>query len=269
MSHGAVEFCCARDDIKSSIVDSMLAYPSNVTCAITSPNIVDFFRRDVALSEAWRFGLVCSETMFDSRFNDGLSIPQSDPSLVFFFESDRHAAIDVNHPVNAYAGSFVFNKGVCRLVFVTRQAEPIPDRFTGSDFTPHGSSGRSMESFFADYGPGREKLLREFRVRVFKICDGGSFVVSYDVSKRMAENRALMPTSSIDKRKWSRAFYIDDIALNAREISEIVYWLWHRDGKVSKYPELCKRHPELFEPISGLDDFKTEIGRMLVERSKQ
>lgn len=110
--------------------------------------------------------------------------------------------------------------------------------------------------------------MSEFKARVFKMCDGGGFIVDYATALSLVGEN-VGTNARIVKKKWDRQIYLSDVILNAREISEIVYWLWHRDGKVSKYPELCKRHPELFEPISRLDDFKTEIGRMLVERSKQ
>ena len=59
------------------------------------------------------------------------------------------------------------------------------------------------------------------------------------------------------------------ISLSQRELSEIVFWLWSRDGKAATYPELCRRHPELFEPIRGFNEFKSEIGQMLLAHGKK
>ena len=264
---GAMLFDTLESAMRESVVNSIERYATNVTFAITvkKPNIVA--RADSVIPFAWRFGLEETDSIVDSRLFDNIVPPAQEPGLLLVYESDRHTKVDLNHPPSGYVGSPIFEYGICRIVFLERQTTPIKERFSESDYVLNAEKV-PFERFFDVFSINRNNFMSEFKARVFKMCDGGGFIVDYATALSLVGEN-VGTNARIVKKKWDRQIYLSDVILNAREISEIVYWLWHRDGKVSKYPELCKRHPELFEPISGLDDFKTEIGRMLVERSKQ
>jgi len=206
-----------------------------------------------------------------------LDISTSYSDIVFLYRSDLSRNHSQIAPEYDRAGRLVKPKGYCpsellfdsgpRLVFAERCFVPDATRMLKiKEFSAQGGTGHvySYDGIFKEKGIDKPCFLSNFSNTVYKICDGGLFAFNNPNVSQCAND--------------GRGFTIDDIKallskeiidFSSREASEIVYWLWKRDGKVGKYPELCKRHPELFEPISGLDDFKTEIGRMLVERSKQ
>ena len=272
--HAVTPFSAAASNIRESIVASIARYPTNVSFSVIYVLPIHFHRCETVFPSAWRFGLQDVESIIDSRWADGLRVPEQERDLLFLYESNRHASIDMNFCPSEYFGAYAFELRSCRIVFLTWRGKPDRRRYDSRELVP----GRQLEVPYEDFwrykGIDKTMHLRAFRDRAFAMCDGGAFEVDYESAVRVvcAAKSTRAGCSALpepDKKAWKSQSYDNDVELNSREISEIVYWLWKRDGKVGKYPELCKRHPELFEPISGLDDFKTEIGRMLVERSKQ
>ena len=273
-AQAVVAFRMTDSSIKESVVQSIQNYCQNVTFAILfDSKKLTFSRQNHILPQFWRFGLVAAESMIDSRWADGIPIPSLDQNLLFCYESDRHSKLDMNDDTINYCGSASFSLGMCRIFFMTPQRSIIESRYDAIELIPGGRVSTSLTKFLSK-DSNRDYYAGAFSNRVFKTCDGGAFSVDYKCAEKALKDKLSLSEDegqlcAIAKREWDSQLYLGDVVLGGREISEIVYWLWKRDGKVGKYPELCKRHPELFEPISGLDDFKTEIGRMLVERSKQ
>lgn len=272
--YAVTPFDSAASITKKSIVTSIERYPTNVSFSVIYSLPIHFDRCEKIFPSAWRFGLVAVESSIDSRWADGLLFPVRERDLLFLYESNRHASIDINHWPSEYCGAYEFELGSCRIVFSTWRGAPDKKRYISRELIPCGELDVPFEQFWKSKGIDKAMHLRAFQERAFAMCDGGAYELDFESAMRVV--RAVRSSradsgniSDPDKKAWKSQSYGNDVELNSREISEIVYWLWKRDGKVGKYPELCKRHPELFEPISGLDDFKTEIGRMLVERSKQ
>ena len=271
-AHGVNCFELSQPVVKESIVESIAGYSTNVSFAVLfQSRAVAFDRCEQVLPQAWRFGLSAVESVIDSRWADGVNMPANDGNLLFLYESDRHAEVTIDKKPHGYVGSPHFAQGICRLVFMTAQRMPIGKRYNQIELVPGGTLVTPLEKLWISKGIDKDKYLDEFSRRVFKTCDGGAFCVDLGCAqkilgcmKRHRENGLPMNNDA-----WDNQLYMEDVALNAREISEVVYWLWLRDGKEGKYPELSRRNPELFEPIGDISEFKTEIGHMLVARSKK
>lgn len=154
-----------------------------------------------------------------------------------------------------YVPCEVFISGLPNVVFAKKVSKPDVSRFTSTrKFSSKEGAGHSCSynKFFKEKGIDKDAFLSTFSNTVHKICDSGVFAIKPKQKKETVSN-----------------VIGEIISLSPREISEVVYWLWLRDGKEGKYPELSRRNPELFEPIGDISEFKTEIGHMLVARSKK
>ena len=274
-SCGAEKFRITAQQNKESVARSIIGYAANVSFAILyHPNRIAFDRCERVLPHAWRFGLSEVESIIDSRWADGIKMPLEDINLLFLYESDRCSNVGRGKQIHAYVGSPHFMPGICRIVFMTAQGKPIQERYSQQELMPGGVCVIPFEKFWSAKRISQNQFMETFSCHVFKICDGGAFTVEYGCAQRVLHNMRHSAGSAAlydepNKDSWNNQLYLNDVVLDGREISEIVFWLWSRDGKAATYPELCRRHPELFEPIRGFNEFKSEIGQMLLAHGKK
>ena len=162
--------------------------------------------------------------------------------------------------MKGYAPVEIFLPEEPRIVFATRVKNPDISRMSSSQrFSSESATGRSYsyEEMFTKKHIDKGAFLSNFSNCVYKICDGGVFIAQQFVDYQR------------EKHGKNAKVIGEIISLSQRELSEIVFWLWSRDGKAATYPELCRRHPELFEPIRGFNEFKSEIGQMLLAHGKK
>ena len=262
---------------KDCVVDAILQYPRGVEMFITKENPSEggFSDYNNLFPGFWRYGLLAIKPQVSSEDISQSSI--GNYPVMFAYHSDRYengrrgVQYDSQHYVKRhryYLGNEWFGDGRLRIAFMTRQSAILTNRISKIKGFHKSSNGQIVT--IKPKINLKSASTYALSNSVYKICDGGVFTADEKMKKRMSFGSETTYFSSTNQTNMIDGFYASElISLSVCELSEIVYWLWHRDGKVSKYPELCKRHPELFEPISGLADFKTEIGRMLVERSKQ
>ena len=113
-------------------------------------------------------------------------------------------------------------------------------------------------------GIEESKYMSEFSNRVFKICRIGFFGIPFASAVAFVNNTATRQDDAKELRIEPTPKTAHLNVLDPREISEVVYWLWKRKGKTEEYAGFVKAHPELFEPIAGEEEFRTELGRRLI-----
>ena len=260
----ATSFNQAPESVRQSIIKSITKYPSNTCFSVFFPSRNRkplFCCADRVLPHAWKFGFRAGECIVDSRWADGKAIPKRDKNLIFVYSSSREQKLDMNDHSGEYIGTSLLSLSICKIFFMVTQDTPIWERYDPEEMVVGGVIEIPLEKFWREKGVDRENFLRQIASRAFVVCDGGAFSVDYPSARKIIQAKNCSVTGEVrDDRDWRLS---EDINLNGREISEIVYWLWNRDGKGAKYSELCRRNPELFEPISKAEPYKTEIGRAL------
>ena len=209
------------------------------------------------------FGLKAVSPLLRSQ-----EIRQRQDDLIFLYESQetfdgrwgwRPLPMQSAKGGSHYVGQ---RHGLVTIGFIVKVTTPIKERFTAVEAVVNGERRcTTYESAFADFNIDKAKFDEVFAKQVFMRCHCGLFGVEHSTAKRIMDHDAGGNKLELSQAKvQSRGL----IFLDGREISEMVYWLWQRKGKVDEYDSFVKAHPELFEPIAGEEDFRTELGRRLI-----
>ena len=235
-----------------------------------------WYRDKTFLPLAASFGLAQANVIISSdtceiKMTNGLS-------RCYVYAAAERLGRDLNGPKGyGLRSATVFDDGVCRFVLVKPQKDPIQSRFRpfrarSRLATPALIDGTSVWDY--EIRPGvkvvnRRQFLSVFSNNVYKVS-GGMFAVEMDVAVKVVEHdfRRGFQSSETERRVARTPRFGDIIVLNGREISEVVYWLWRRKAKPDEYAHFVKAHPELFEPIADVSEFKTELGRRLLDARK-
>jgi len=149
------------------------------------------------------------------------------------------------------------------IFFVEKVKSPKPERFRNETINFDGATSRKVtfETAVEDLGIDKKKFDETFANDVFMRCFCGPFGIREETAKKILEHDVKdAELRTPNKRNAFRKL----VYLDGREISEVVYWLWRRKGKAGEYAGFVKAHPELFEPIADVSEFRTELGRRLL-----
>ena len=160
-----------------------------------------------------------------------------------------------------YDGDAEYCDGRMRLEFLNKVSSPKAERFRNITVVLEGEKKQvTFESVIQDFHIDKAKFSRVFANQVYMRCPCGPFGVEDGVARNIQAHDAAGVKPSVPRVPGGGSL----VSLNAREISEVVYWLWRRKGKTDEYAGFVKAHPELFEPIAGEEEFRTELGRRLI-----
>ena len=165
----------------------------------------------------------------------------------------------------------LLHDGVIRLMFVTRQTEPLKDRrWTSLEFDP------TIKALFRDDTLAMEEgrmspqeymekhgLAAVFSNRVYRVEEGSTFQVDYPAPTMAPTSFELQEAELAKAREQSMqlGFLPRPVRLSAREASEIVFIAYLQDGKdgITRYVEVAKDDPFLV-PMTE-PKFQTELGK--------
>ena len=261
-------FSGSSQELKLSIVMGINSYPTNVLFAVAKPlrgrQLQEFHKlANLKLHMFSWFGLESfSPIMIGGK--DGGTIG----SEVAFLYKSRQAfsANDAWRPFEAaneiYTRQNSFYDGVMKLLFMEQITAPIPERFDTATIVMEGRRWNpTFETAIDDFNIDKATFDEVFANHVYMRCQCGPF----DIEEDTAANIGAHDASGMDARASIGNTKPEcRVTLNRREISETVYWLWNRKGKVDEYASFVKSHPELFEPIADVSEFKTELGKRLL-----
>lgn len=268
----AFEFLDERD--KKLVAADIMATGDDVGFAVAyeSGRGYKWYKDETSLPLASSFGLAQANIIISSMSNE----IRMTNGLVrcYIYESGEHLRRGhVDQSCDDYHGEPVFNDCVCRFALVKLQKTPMRSRFR-----PFRARSKLASPDLVDWDsvwdyeirPGvkvfdKQQFLSVFSNNVYKVS-GGMFAVDMGVAKKIVTHDFRRGCSApAEGHCVATTPRLGNIAiLNGREISEVVYWLWNRKGKVDEYANFVKSHPELFEPIADVSEFKTELGKRLL-----
>jgi len=262
-------FSAASEDIKLSIVEGIGTFHTNVAFAIVRPmhgrQLREFHRfANSRLDMFSLFGLDAFSPIM-TGCDQGLS---GGGEVAFVYQSKKDVESrgtwrSIKPSGEIYNGPNSFYDGAMKLLFMEQVTTPIAERFDAS--TAIMLKGRTLKPSFEtaveDLGIDKKKFDETFANDVFMRCFCGPFGIREETAKKILEHDVKdAELRTPNKRNAFRKL----VYLDGREISEVVYWLWRRKGKAGEYAGFVKAHPELFEPIVDVSEFRTELGRRLL-----
>lgn len=261
-------FSGSRHELKRSIVMGINSYPTNVLFAVAKPlrgrQLQEFHKlANLKLHMFSWFGL----ESFCPIIIGGKDGGNIGGEVAFLYKSRQaFSANDAWRPLGVvdeiYSRQNSFYDGVMKLLFIEQITKPIPERFDTATIVIEGRRWKpTFETAINDFNIDKTTFDEVFANHVYMRCQCGPF----DIEDETAVNIAAHDARGMDTRATiGNAKSECRVSLNRREISETVYWLWNRKGKVDEYASFVKSHPELFEPIADVSEFKTELGKRLL-----
>lgn len=272
-----VPFQQGKEKIKKSIIASIASYPEDVELFVVNsfalgdllgekpPHLrFPYYVLDISPARLLFASLPCGM--------DGW--PKEGGRGVFFRHSDRFAknmfgvrCMDrMPEPrTYLYIGDCRVDDGMCRLVFATRNENPIDANYRPIRIGTKTEDGTvrfdepKFDEFLSRIGCSKASVNAASN-SVFKICDGGVFGLTPESVSDVVRHDS--PQSANEHRETTPAV-CDIVQLTKREVSEVAFWVFAKRNRKPVYSRLAERHPELFLPMSGFADFETEIGNGL------
>ena len=252
------------------IADAILQWPKEGTEFFLTYENKQCYRdgkMDMPMRHAFVFGLVPANVLFSSVVTPH-ETQDEDGETLYFYDAISPSARRRSTYMNSdfYYPQFSLKRCVCRIVFAHREVSP--DFSYLQALTMPMKNGKceklSPANVWDVRGIEESKYMSEFSNRVFKICRIGFFGIPFASAVAFVNNTATRQDDAKELRIEPTPKTAHLNVLDPREISEVVYWLWKRKGKTEEYAGFVKTHPELFEPIAGEEEFRTELGRRLI-----
>ena len=256
----------AEVDIKTGIVHGIQNYPPDVEFAVIAvkTDLRSLFKTARSQMPYFSsFGLRLASPVIT-----GFASTNNLDELLFIYDSEgQNREVWGWRPISSaigpapYDGDAEYCDGRMRLEFLNKVSSPKAERFRNITVVLEGEKKQvTFESVIQDFHIDKAKFSRVFANQVYMRCPCGPFGVEDGVARNIQAHDAAGVKPSVPRVPGGGSL----VSLNAREISEVVYWLWRRKGKTDEYAGFVKAHPELFEPIAGEEEFRTELGRRLI-----